>query len=241
MFVVNVASSFETHAPLAPLAADFEHAQNHGLGSMMSAAPPGRSWEHELLEMLKTERGFLLRLARVQLHDAQWADDVVQEAILSAWQSVGQFEGRSSLRTWLVGILRFKILDALRDQKRQPVNLSALELSEELKGLEDDLLFDAQGQWLEMPQLWGDTEKDPSETLHHKQGLQLLKLCLQQLPEKTAQVFLMREYLGFDGSEVAQQTGLQAGHVRVILMRARLALRTCLELRMAGTAVAEVA
>jgi RNA polymerase sigma-70 factor (ECF subfamily) len=178
----------------------------------------------------------LLRLARAQLHDEQLADDVVQDAVLSAWQALEQFERRSSLRTWLVGILRFKILDALRDRNRQPINLSALTLDEELQSLEDDLLFDAQGRWREMPLLWGGAQSEPSEALYHKQGIQILKLCLQQLPEKTGQVFLMREYLGFDGAEVARQTGLQAGHVRVILMRARLALRSCLEWRMSGSA-----
>lgn len=202
---------------------------------MKAATSSDGPWALELTETLKKERGFLLRLARAQLHDDEWADDVVQDATLSAWQAVGLFEGRSSLRTWLVSILRFKILDALRDRQRQPISLSALELDQELQGLENDLLFDAEGQWREMPRLWGALECDPSEILRQKQGLQLLQVCLQQLPEKTAQVFLMREYLGFDGVEVARQTGLQPGHVRVILMRARLALRTCLELRMSGS------
>lgn len=187
----------------------------------------------DLEHALATERGYLLRLAHAQLRNTQWAEDVVQEAALAAWQSVAQFEGRSTLRTWLVGILRFKILDALRAQMKQAISIDALDVQGELSALEDQLLFNAQGRWLDQPMAWWDGSGAPDSALLQKQVLYQVQLCLDVLPAKSAQVFLMREYLGCDGTEIVRHTGLQAGHVRVILMRARLALRTCLELRMA--------
>ena len=187
----------------------------------------------DLEHALATERGYLLRLAHAQLRNAQWAEDVVQEAALAAWQSVAQFEGRSTLRTWLVGILRFKILDALRAQMKQAVSIDALEVQGELSALEDQLLFNAQGRWQEQPMAWWDDSGAPDSALLQKQVLHHVQWCLDVMPEKSAQVFLMREYLGCESTEIVHHTGLQAGHVRVILMRARLALRTCLEMRMA--------
>ena len=188
------------------------------------------AWRAALEQSLRDERRFLLRLAYSQLREQQDAADAVQEMALAAWQAIEQFEGRSSMRTWLVGILRFKILDALRERKRQP-SFNGVDVEQELQML-DGTLFDANGRWVDEPQAWWETDNNPSETLQQKQTMKLLQVCLEKLPEKTAHVFLMREYLGFEGHEIARHTGLQMGHIRVILMRARLALRTCLEWQM---------
>ena len=96
----------------------------------------------------------------------------------------------------------------------------------------DEGLFDLQGCWSEMPDAWRHDEDAPADALQQSQTLQFLMLCLKGLPEKTARVFLMREYLGLDSNEITDQTGLKAGHVRIVLMRARLSLRTCMAWRM---------
>lgn len=176
--------------------------------------------------------GFFLRLAYSQLREQQDAADVVQEMSLAAWQAIDQFEGRSTIRTWLVGILRFKILDALRRRKGQP-SFNGMDVDQELQML-DRALFDVNGRWVDEPQAWWEADSNLSETLQQKQTMQLLQACLEKLPEKTAHVFLMREYLGFESQEISHRTGLQMNHIRVIMMRARLALRTCLEFKMAG-------
>lgn len=189
------------------------------------------SWHKALEQSLRDERNFLLRLAHAQLRNPQEAADAVQDMALAAWQTIDRFEGRSSLRTWLVGILRFKILDLLRERQRH-TQLNFDEVVLELQSLDSDLLFDTEGRWVDEPQAWWSTDHNPSETLQQNQMMRLLQQCLDKLPEKTAHVFLMREYLGFENSEIAQRTGMQAGNIRVILMRARLTLRTCLEWQM---------
>ncbi len=141
------------------------------------------------------------------------------------------------MRTWVVGILRFKILDAMRQLKRQPVPYSPLDLDQEMAFLDTGLLFDEQGSWREAPEAWLYGSDEPAEALQQSQLLQFLMLCLTKLPEKTAHVFLMREYLGLDSLEISARTGLKAGHLRIVLMRARLALRTCLATRMSNEQV----
>jgi RNA polymerase sigma-70 factor, ECF subfamily len=189
------------------------------------------SWHQALEQSLRDDREFLLRLAHAQLRNPQEAADAVQDAALAAWQTIDRFEGRSSIRTWLVGILRFKILDVLRERQRHPT-LPHDEVEQELQTLDSDLLFDDAGRWTEEPKTWWSVSDNPSDTLQQNQIMRLLQQCLNKLPEKTAHVFLMREYLGFETTEIAQRTGLQAGNIRIILMRARLALRTCLEWQM---------
>ncbi len=204
------------------------------LSPELPAQTASRVWARELEKTLCQDRGFLVRLARAQLRDDQTAEDVVQETAMAAWQSVDKFEGRSSIRTWLVGILRFKILDAMRQRQRHPVLYSPLAVDQELASLDAGLLFDEQGCWSEMPEAWLHGSDEPAEALQQSQMMQFLMLCLKNLPEKTSTVFLMREYLGLDSTEITAQTGLKAGHVRIVLMRARLALRTCLAWRVSS-------
>jgi RNA polymerase sigma-70 factor, ECF subfamily len=189
------------------------------------------TWRQALEQSLRDDREFLLRLAHAQLRNPQEAADAVQDTALAAWQAIDRFEGRSSIRTWVVGILKFKILDLLRERQRH-ATFKLNDIEQELQTLDSDLLFDDDGSWAEEPQAWWSTSDNPSDTLQQNQMMRLLQQCLDKLPEKTAHVFLMREYLGFETPEIAHRTGLQAGNIRVILMRARLALRTCLEWQM---------
>lgn len=186
------------------------------------------SWGQELERSLREDRKLLLGLARSQLRDHQLAEDVVQEAALAAWKDVGRFEGRSSMRTWLVGILRFKILDALRERQRHAV-WSSVDIEQEMADMNEEGWFDAHGRWAEAPQAWWHTKSHPGDSVQQQQLLRQLHVCLDRLPERSSQVFLMREYLGFDTAEIAQRTGLLPGNIRVILMRSRSVLRACLE------------
>ena len=136
-------------------------------------------------------------------------------AALAAQKS---FAGRSQVRTWLTGILKHKIVDAIRRARRE-------EPLESEAALEDlDALFDATGHWREPPQDW------PEQALENKQFLSALEECLRKLPARTGQVFLMREHLGVDTKEICKELGLTSTHVWVLLYRARQALRECLQM-----------
>lgn len=183
----------------------------------------------EFEQALGAHRHFLVRLARSQL-DAASAEDAVQETMLAAWRGYERFNGESSLRTWMVAILRFKIIDQIRSHRGiGAVVESAAEAAETAEG--DgvfDGLFDAHGRWTEQPAEW---HPDASESVAQQQLMTLLQVCLDNLPANTSRVFLMREYLGFDTSEICEQAGLNAGNVRILLYRARMRLRTCLDLK----------
>jgi RNA polymerase sigma-70 factor, ECF subfamily len=90
---------------------------------------------------------------------------------------------------------------------------------------EFDALFNERGHWHEHPSAW----EDPDGALHQKQFLAALEACLAGLPKRTSQVFLMREHLGLETAEICKELGLTSTHCWVLLYRARMALRLCLE------------
>ncbi len=169
---------------------------------------------------LETLRPYLLRYANLQLRDSAAAEDCVQEALLAALAGQAAFAGRSNLRTWLTGILKHKIVDAIRRQAREPV---VQEPGEGLEGSEG--LFDGRGHWAERPADWGD----PDGALEQAQFFRALELCLARLPARTAQAFMMREHLGLDTSEICKELEITPTHCWVLLYRARMVLRECLQ------------
>lgn len=172
-------------------------------------------------------RPYLLRYASLQLRSAEAAEDAVQEALLAALAGEASFAGRSNLRTWLTGILKHKIVDAVRRQAREaPLADEPAEAAlEDLNGL-----FGADGHWQDRPPPWDN----PDGALEQKQFLAALEQCLQGLPARTARVFMMREHLGMETWEICQELKLTPTHCWVMLYRARMALRQCLELNWFG-------
>jgi RNA polymerase sigma-70 factor (ECF subfamily) len=167
-------------------------------------------------------RPYLLRYATLQLRDAAAAEDAVQETLLAALAGEANFAGRSNLRTWLTGILKHKIVDSIRRQARErPV--ADLESGDEAG--EFDPLFDRRGHWQQEPDAW----QQPEGALGQKQFLAALEACLHALPERTARVFMMREHLGMETPEICKELGISATHCWVMLHRARMALRLCLQ------------
>jgi RNA polymerase sigma-70 factor (ECF subfamily) len=168
----------------------------------------------------------LLRFARLQLRDAGAAEDAVQETMLAALQGSQRFESRSSYKTWLIAILRNKIIDIIRGQSRE---ISATSLADDEAG--DDLLaeslFDQRGhgQAAARPGRWGD----PEASFEQQQFWKVFEACLDGLPAKTARIFMMREFLGFETEEICKETGISSSNCWVVLHRARMGLRTCLE------------
>jgi len=174
---------------------------------------------------LDQHRGYLLRVARLHLRDEALAEDVVQETLLAALSGSG-FSGKSSLRTWLTGILKHKIVDAIRKKQREPTVASAFGDIESEMDIEDfDAMFNERGGWDTKPADWGD----PEEALNLRQFLDMVDVCLEKLPPNTARVFMMREVMELETDEICKELAINANNLWVILYRARMALRQCLE------------
>jgi RNA polymerase sigma-70 factor, ECF subfamily len=180
----------------------------------------------EFRAQVEGERAYLLRYATLQLRDAAAAEDAVQETLLAALAGEAGFAGRSNLRTWLTGILKHKIVDAVRRMTRE----TALGGGGEEGNAEFDALFDERGHWLEMPAAW----PDPDASLTQKQFFAVLEDCLSKLPAKTSQAFMLREHMGLETTEICKELSVTPTHVWVLLHRARLALRMCLEMNWFG-------
>lgn len=177
-------------------------------------------------EAIASIRPDMLRFARLQLRDAAAAEDAVQEALLAALANARQFAGRAELKTWVFGILKHKIVDLIRSQARS-TNVSALAAEEESLDQTFETLFKANAHWspAARPRDWGD----PQAALRQQHFWNVFDACLNHLPENTARVFMMREFLDFETPEVCQTLGISVSNCNVILHRARNALRRCLE------------
>lgn len=167
----------------------------------------------------------LLRFARLQLRDADAAEDAVQEALTAAWTHAGEFAGRSAHKTWVFGILRNKLIDQLRARQRT-VPLSALDAQLDGESVLDHELFKENGHWTAhaKPRPW----PRPETLLQQQQFWTLFERCLDHLPEQIGRVFMMREFLDFAIADICRELTLTTNHCSVLLYRARTRLRTCL-------------
>jgi RNA polymerase sigma-70 factor (ECF subfamily) len=146
---------------------------------------------------------------------------VVSETLLAILEQPENFEGRSSLRTYATGILKFKIIDLIRRRGRE-VHIEPLDEQSMDDAL--DALFVADGHWREPPQPWVQPEK----ALEDRQFLQALQACVDRLPAKVGRVFMMREWLERDTEDICEELGITANNCGVMLYRARMQLRECL-------------
>ncbi len=177
-------------------------------------------FEHQLIAL----RDYLLRFALLQLRNDAWAEDVVSETILVALAKPQAFERRSQLKTWLVGILKHKIVDTIRYRQRELL-VGDSTTDEDTDPLEL-MAFRADGHFAERPSDWGD----PHQDLQSQQFFAVLEICTEKLPPVQGRLFLMREWLELSSDEICKELSLTPTNLYVQLHRARLRLRECLEL-----------
>ncbi len=171
----------------------------------------------------------MLRFAQLQLRDQALAEDAVQEALLAVLEKPERFAGQSSLRTYVTGILKFKLIDILRSGRRE-VQLDAGEEGDDAALLEH--LFDSSGHAREQGSHWGE----PEAAYAQQDFFRVLQICLDKLPPKNARIFMMREWLELDNEEICKELAITPSNAWVLLHRARLRLRECLELNWFGQA-----
>jgi RNA polymerase sigma-70 factor, ECF subfamily len=172
-------------------------------------------------DSLAVHRGYLMKIARLELRDEHLAEDCVSDVLTQAYERRASFQGRSSLRTWLTAILKNRIIDLLRKQWRE-------EPLPEPDGDGDDnfdRLFDASGHYLHHP----SEITNPAELCKQDAFLVAVQRCVDKLPKRIGQLFVLREVFGSDTAELCKDLQITASNVWVQLYRARMMLRTCLE------------
>lgn len=161
----------------------------------------------------------LFRFASARISDRDAAKDLVQDTFLAAWKNKDNFRGGISENNWLFTILKNKIIDHYRKTSRQVTET-----------LDDsvDSSFEADGHWTEkaMPINWLDTA-DQKTT--QKDFQQVLTICRSKLKELQNTVFTMKYLDDMDSEEICKVLNLTASNYWVIIHRARIQLRTCLE------------
>ena len=190
----------------------------------MSSQTPDTLTLHRQLEAMRPQ---LVRFAQLQLRNEALAEDAVQDALIAVLEKPERFGGQSSLRTYVTGILKFKIIDNLRAATRE----RQIECTDEQS--EDDVidaLFIADGHTHEAPLQWGN----PDRTLEQKDFFRVLEVCLEKLPAQHARLFMMREWLELETDEICKELAITSANVWVILYRARVRLRECLDLNWFG-------
>ena len=158
----------------------------------------------------------LYRFALARLRRSHEAEEAVQDTLLAALRTRDQFQGRSDPRTWLIGILKRKIVDRLRSSARQAAEADPAEL---------DAWFDSTGHWRKPPRDWGD----PVAFVERSDFWRVLRRCMDGLPPQMAAAFTLRTLDDNDPKEVCQELAISPSNLWVLLHRARLRLVTCLQ------------
>jgi len=197
-----------------------QHAQSPASGPPHGPGLDPERWVEEYGDIL-----FGFAAARVR--NRAVAQDLVQETFLAAIKSSKSFAGRSTEQSWLFGILRNKLVDYYRLQKRE-VAFTDLDssLSEEQGAFGESGL--GRDGWVlkHTPKPW----RTPDGTLVSKEFQAVFKGCLSRLPDKVALVFLLREIDGVSSEEICKDLGVSPNNLWVMLHRARMGLRRCLEM-----------
>jgi RNA polymerase sigma-70 factor, ECF subfamily len=179
-----------------------------------------------LFSEIEGHRGYMMRFATAKLRDSAQAEEVVQEALLAALDGARGFTGKSSLRTWLTSILKFKIVDFQRSviiERTQYASSPEGDDSADPEWMER--FFDDTGHWSTISAEWAN----PDRAFEQKQFFAVFERCMDKLPKAAGRVFFKREVMGMGTDEICKDEDISASNCWVMLYRARLALRECLD------------
>jgi len=165
---------------------------------------------------------YLYHFALSRLRNSTDAQNAVQEAFLAALKSKEKFQGKSSERTWFIGILKHKIIDIMRKNYReQPITNIAKE-NETI-----DQFFDHTNHMKKKPGNW---HLNPKEILEKKEFWKVFHRCQEKLSQTARDAFTLKEIEKVDGKEICKILNITPANFWVLLHRARLQLRQCLEI-----------
>ena len=163
----------------------------------------------------------LYRYALARVRDPEVAEDLVQETFLAALKAKDSFKGRSSVFSWMTGILKHKLIDHFNTHyKKQTVEHMDFEQDPA------EVLFDKKGRWISGPAKW---KTHPGHLIEQQEFLNIFFNCLQSLGQRLSRVFSLKELDGFDSDEICNTFNISKTNLWVLMYRARVKLRTCLE------------
>ena len=163
----------------------------------------------------------LFRYALLKTGNQAVAEDLVQETLIAALKGHKNFRGDSSEKTWLIGILKHKVMDHFR----RPAREQPLEQDEAL-GRYEDQLFDETGHWREPAPKW----HNPHQALEDQAFLETLNRCLEELPQRHSELFMLSELEDIDNTSLCKLLDISStNNLWVMLSRIRARLRRCLD------------
>lgn len=185
--------------------------------------PPIRNPTKDDVAVWLTEYGdILFRYAKKRVGDRDTAEDLVQDTFLAALRSSSEFEGRSKVLTWLIGILRHKIADHMRKLARQR------QRDEKHRQEQQQADVFHNGHWRVGVRSWPH-RSSPSSSMESREFWQVLESCHEKLPNKLAAAFRMRDVEQLAMTEICETLEITATNLSVRLHRARVLLRECLD------------
>ncbi len=167
---------------------------------------------------LQSLTGYLHRFALMKLRDDDLARDAVQDTLVAALENRASFAGKSTLKTWLTAILKFKIIDLIRQQAREPAfSLISASDAEDI----EDWLEGETSPFTQAAPVW----ERPEAALEEKEFWCIFEAGLALLSVKMQQVFVMRDVLGHSTEEICKEFKITETNCWVILHRARMGMR----------------
>lgn len=162
----------------------------------------------------------LFRFAMTRLGDRELAEDAVQDTLLAALEARDRFAAASSERTWLVGILKHKVVDSIRR--------SARDKREPQAAVDDEVMaaIFSRGYWRSRPSQWAG---DPEATTERREFREALMRCLARLPEGLGRAIRLREADRLETPAICDILGVTPTNLATLLHRARARLRRCLD------------
>lgn len=165
----------------------------------------------------------LYRYALARVRDIEIAEDLVQETFLAALKAQTSFAGQASEQTWLIGILKHKMIDYFRKASRERTQ----EFDEQFINDDNEHYFDQQGNWIVDFSNWSK----PDQAIQQDQFLLVLQQCIERLPRQLAQLFMLREFDDMKSEEICELLSISSmSNYWVIQSRTRVRLRHCLDI-----------
>lgn len=188
------------------------------VGDGGASAPEGVP---DLAQLVDEYGDYLFRFAYWRVRNREKAEELVQDTFLAAHRALATFEHRASPKTWLVSILRNKIIDEYRKEKRREE-----ESLEDLQAEHPGSLFNRMGIW----RVWlKDWRSSPDEMLEQKGFIKQLEECISRLPERFRQLLMLRTFDDVSSKDICEQMKITDKNLWVMLHRARMQLRGCLD------------